>query len=98
MGGKGKKFGEDGHKGGRPKGAKNKFTNLKEAFLKAFEEIGGITELVAWGKKPQNKGQFYQMITKLFPKEVAVDMTVEGKTGVVILPEREIRGKKKGKK
>lgn len=85
------------NRNGRPKGAKNKFTDLKAAFLKAFEEIGGTEELVAWGMKPQNRSQFYQMLTKLFPKEVAVDMKVEGETGVVILPAREDRDKKKGK-
>jgi len=55
---------------GRPKGAKNKLTNLKDAFLKAFDDIGGTEELVVWGKKPQNRGEFYKMITKLFPKNI----------------------------
>jgi len=54
---------------GRPKGATNKFTNLKQAFLDAFEEIGGTAELSTWGKKDKNRTAFYQMITKLLPKE-----------------------------
>lgn len=67
---------------GRPKGAKNKFTALKEGFLKAFEDIGGVKELVVWGKKPQNKGEFYKMITKLFPKEVELS----GADGEPLIP------------
>lgn len=60
---------------GRPRGAKNRFTNLKEAFLEAFEDLGGKSGLVQWGKK--NRGQFYQILSRLFPKEIKaeVDMT-----------------------
>jgi hypothetical protein len=40
---------------GRPKGSVNKFTNLKEVFLQAFEETGGVEGLVEWIKKsPRN--------------------------------------------
>lgn len=30
---------------GRPKGAKNKFTNLKQSFLDAFVDLGGTEGL-----------------------------------------------------
>ena len=74
---------------GRPKGAKNKFTNLKDAFLDAFKEIGGTDELVIWGMKPQNRGEFYKMITKLFPKAVELSGAdgKELKPLLLVLPE-----------
>ena len=53
---------------GRKVGAKNKFTNIKQAFLEAFEKLGGVEGLVAWGKK--NPTAFYAILSKLFPKEV----------------------------
>jgi hypothetical protein len=56
---------------GRPKGAKNKFTNLKESFLSTYQEIGGDKEFAKWAKN--NRGTFYQMITKLLPKTVDGD-------------------------
>ena len=57
---------------GRPKGSKDKFTNLKQAFLDAFEAIGGTDALTAWAKKESNRKAFYSMITKLLPREVDV--------------------------
>jgi len=46
--------------GGRPKGTLNRFTELRQAFLQAFEEIGGAEALAAWALK--HKTQFYLMI------------------------------------
>lgn len=60
---------------GRPRGVKNKFTNLKESFLVAFEDLGGVSGLVKWAKK--NQGQFYQIISRLFPKEIQSEVSVE---------------------
>jgi len=60
-------------KGGRPKGSKNKFTNLKDSFLKAYESedgFGGDEELKKFAK--ENPGKFLDMITKLFPKDIKV--------------------------
>jgi hypothetical protein len=57
---------------GRPPGTPNKFTSLKQAFLDAFEIIGGVDALAEWAKKSErNRGIFYGLITKLFPQEVA---------------------------
>jgi hypothetical protein len=57
---------------GRPKGSQNKFTSLKNAFLEAFELIGGTAALAEWAKKSErNRGVFYGLTTKLFPQEVA---------------------------
>ena len=37
---------------GRPKGSLNRFTNLKNAFLEAFERTGGIDVCFdAWGSE-----------------------------------------------
>lgn len=49
---------------GRPKGAKNKFTNLKSAFLQTFEEIGGVEGLAIWAKK--NKKYFIKSSRKCY--------------------------------
>lgn len=65
------KKGESGNLKGRRKGSQNKFTDLKQAFLNAFEQTGGIKGLVTWVQQsPRNRAVFYQMITKLFPTTV----------------------------
>ena len=53
---------------GRPLGAKNKFTKLKEDYLEAFEKLGGVESLFKWAET--NKTTFYQIMTKLFPKGI----------------------------
>lgn len=67
---------------GRKKGAKGKFTTLKQAFLNSFEELGGEKALTKWAKGPLNRKDFYQMVTKLLPKEI--DGTIEFKNPPVI--------------
>jgi hypothetical protein len=57
---------------GRPKGAKGKFSSLKEDFLGAYQDIGGRKALAAWAKKPENTWAFYQMAAKMLPKEVEI--------------------------
>ena len=72
---------------GRPKGSQNKFTSLKDSFLKAFEEIGGTEGLVEWAKKnSKNRERFYQMITKMLPSSLDVDM--KGRIEAVILSDK----------
>jgi hypothetical protein len=57
--------------GGRQKGTPNKTTVfMKEAVLQAFNEMGGVPALVAWGKKEVNKKAFYQIAARLIPNEV----------------------------
>ena len=57
---------------GRPKGSKNKFTSLKQSFLDAFEQTGGTEGLKKWiQENKRNRANFYQMVTRLFPQEVA---------------------------
>lgn len=66
------------NRNGRPLGAKNKFTTLKDAFLEAFKKTGGADALVAWANKnDHNRALFYQMVTRLFPQEVAHSGSVQ---------------------
>ena len=52
---------------GRKKGVKNKFTNLKAAFLGSFVTLGGEEALTAWARQTKHKAQFYAMIAKMLP-------------------------------
>jgi hypothetical protein len=56
---------------GRPKGKKNKFTTLKDAFIGAFQDVGG-QEALAKFAKGKNKKNFYHMISNMLPKDVHV--------------------------
>jgi hypothetical protein len=58
----------------RKKGSKNKFTNLKDAFLKAFEEVGGKDALIKFYENPKNRAAFFQMISKMLPSKQEVDL------------------------
>jgi len=62
--------GQSGNPKGKKKGTKAKFTTLKQAFLDAFEGLGGTKELQRWANDPLNQKDFYQMVAKLLPKEV----------------------------
>jgi hypothetical protein len=69
------KKGESGNPKGRAKGTKTKFTSLKESFIDGFNELGGTQGLIDWVKaKPENQGEFYKMITKLFPREIKAEI------------------------
>jgi len=73
---------------GKPKGAINKFTSLKNAFLEAFEELGGVKGLVEWAKKNEgNKRLFYQLISKMLPSNVVEDIKHEFEPLTVIINE-----------
>jgi len=65
------KFGEDGHRGGRPSGAKNK---LQTAFLRdlaeAWERDGAVALKVMVKEDPS---KFVQVCAALMPREVAVE-------------------------
>jgi len=61
---------------GRPRGSKNKLTNIKDEFLFAYEVIGGLGGLTVWAKKEENRTEFYRMLTRLFPREIKAEITV----------------------
>ena len=60
--------GSSGNPNGRPVGSKNQFTTLKSAFIDAFEEIGGVDNLVEWARC--NQTEFYKMLARLMPREI----------------------------
>ena len=54
---------------GRPKGTPNKITaNMREAFQQAFDGMGGVDALIAWGI--ENPSSFYPLASKLIPLQV----------------------------
>jgi len=66
------KKGEVNNPGGRPKGAKGKFTNFKESCIKVYEEMGGDEQMGEWAKK--NQTEFYKMMKQMLPKEISVEV------------------------
>ena len=56
----------------------NKTTVLvKEAFLEAFNAIGGVSRLIAWAEKDDaHVTLFFQLVARLIPQEHAVNATV----------------------
>ena len=64
---------------GRPRGSKNKFTNLKDAFLEVFERLDGVDGLETWAKESKrNKAMFYQWITKMLPSSLVGEQDDKG--------------------
>jgi len=61
---------------GRPKGSKNKFTEIKDEFLSAYNFVGGLGALTQWAKKKENRTKFYEMLTKLFPREIKAEINI----------------------
>lgn len=75
--------------GGRQKGTPNKMTrNVKEALSQAFDDIGGISSLVEWGRA--NPDEFYKLWVKLLPTEVKAELTGEGGGAILTRVERVI--------
>jgi len=71
------KKGQSGNPNGRPKGSENKFTSLKEEFLKAFHDEDGIDGARGMKKlikdSTRNKFIFLQMCSKMLPSNVTID-------------------------
>ena len=67
--------GSSGNPNGRPVGSKNKFTTLKSAFIEAFEELGGVDNLVEWAKA--NQTEFYRMVARLMPRELEAKVSTQ---------------------
>ena len=51
---------------GRPKGSQNRLTRAgREAFMLAFDEVGGVKALTAWAR--ENQTEFYRLYARLIP-------------------------------
>jgi len=62
----------------KPHGAKNKVTqSMRQAWLEAFEGVGGVPALIEWGKETKNRTAFYTLASKLIPIDI---MSSEGLT------------------
>jgi hypothetical protein len=60
--------------GGRIAGTPNKFTQTaKEAFQLAFDGLGGVKNLIAWGA--DNTTEFYKIYGRLIPTDVNAVVT-----------------------
>lgn len=54
---------------GRKKGVPNKLTtSMRQAWMDAFDKLGGVDSLVRWGQT--NPDDFYKAVTKLIPQDV----------------------------
>jgi len=76
---------------GRPAGSKDKFTNLKQAYLDVFDKIekkslkkdSAIKSFFQWAtKNDRNQGMFYQMVAKMLPTNA--DLDIKGDLGLTI--------------
>ncbi len=68
--------------GGRKPGVPNKFTTLKQSFLNVYQRLGGDDALLEYAES--HKGTFYQMVTRLFPQEVAHSGQINGSHALTI--------------
>jgi len=82
---------------GRPKGSKNKFTNLQQSYLDVFNKIENdgsrenskIKTFFNWAtKNDRNQGMFYQMISKMLPTNVNADGDLRVTINKIITDER----------
>jgi hypothetical protein len=62
---------------GRPKGTKNKLTNIREAVLEAFDKVGGAEYLVRLAEGTQSdRAAFTSLVAKVLPTQIQAN--VEG--------------------
>lgn len=62
---------------GRPKGVRNKLTNLRDAVLEAFDTVGGADYLVSLAKGTQSdRAAFTSLVAKVLPTQI--NQNVEG--------------------
>ena len=61
---------------GRPKGSKNKETQIKQGYIEAFTKLGGVKALVEEAKRNPSfrRKLLLETIPSLLPKKAEVDM------------------------
>ncbi|HAB53325.1 MAG TPA: hypothetical protein DCE80_14335 [Ignavibacteriales bacterium] len=62
--------GEIANPNGRPKGARNKYSKLRDDILSVFQKIGGVQSMVTWARNPLNRKDFYRIAVDLLPKDI----------------------------
>ena len=75
------KPGQSGNPAGKPKGTLNNFTKVRNAWLTAFDQLGGTAGLVKWGR--ENRGDFYKLLTRLLPREERITLAGESLADVL---------------
>lgn len=84
--------GKSGNPNGRPKGAKNRYTEIKESFLKAFDKLGGTRGLITWvNEDPRNKRAFYEMVVSLLPKKTEMEFENPPRVDNIIVADQETK-------
>ena len=62
---------------GRPRGVRNKLTNLRDAVIQAFDEVGGAQYLVKLAQGTQSdRAAFTSLVAKVLPTQI--NQNVEG--------------------
>ena len=62
--------GQSGNPKGKPPGALNKTSlSVKEALIEAFDKMGGVPALIAWGQREENQAEFYKLWAKIMPTQ-----------------------------
>ena len=62
---------------GRPKGVRNKLTNLRDAVIEAFDRVGGVDYLVRLANGTQSdRAAFTSLMNKVLPTQI--NQNVEG--------------------
>lgn len=62
---------------GRPKGVRNKLTNLRDAVIEAFDQVGGVDYLVRLANGTQSdRAAFTSLMNKVLPTQI--NQSVEG--------------------
>ena len=49
--------------------------HFKNTFIEAFEELGGVDNLVEWARA--NQTEFYRMVARLMPREVEAKVSTQ---------------------
>ena len=66
----------------RKKGETNKYTKLRQEFLKTFERIGGGKHMERWALK--HPTEFYKILKSLLPKQFEIDSPSIGELAHVL--------------